>query len=108
VAKSSLRTPKRSAFDPPRAKNAGPAREPAFAPPEPPESWQAPIQRERAGPTRAVKPRAVSPRAEVVQEQQVLTILKSLVTKSPEARRLIKEVHSQLEELRRIDTLRKL
>ena len=40
-------------------------------------------------------------------EEQVYEVLKALVTRSPEAKRLLADVYRELESLRRLEKLRK-
>ena len=83
--------------------------------PEPPPifEWEAPQapapERATSAPARARASKQVGPAPRVSQsEAQVYQVLKSLVRKSPESRRLIKDIHKEIEALRRLERLRKL
>jgi hypothetical protein len=93
------------------AKKAKPAPRPAAA-------WTAPIEvpeeeeaaarpLNRRGPARA-RPRAAPPTPREQSEEQVLDVLRALVTRTPEARRLINDVYREIEALRKLDLMRKL
>jgi hypothetical protein len=87
----------------------------------PPAAWRAPVevveaeaeaeqasrpQLRRATP--AQRSRAAAPTPREQSEEQVLDVLRALVTRTPEARRLINDVYREIEALRKLDLMRKL
>ncbi len=81
-------------------------------PPRP--AWEAPAERVRQAERRYERPRNTrsAPRATAVPmtetEETAYQVLKTLVTRTPEAKRLIEEVYREVQSLRRLDKLRKI
>jgi hypothetical protein len=104
---------KRTAPDPRRLGASQAAKSPEIPREPPPFAWEAP----RSPPTRdervyeeSAARRPPPRRANVLKqatEEQVFEVLRTLVTRSPEARRLMQDVVKEIEALKRLDNLRK-
>ncbi|MFH1467668.1 MAG: hypothetical protein ABIO70_25000, partial [Pseudomonadota bacterium] len=75
---------------------------------EPVLSWRAPVARRGAGRAAQAPPSQAERVPREATERELLSILQSLSTGSPEGRKLLTEVARRISELRRVDALRKI
>ena len=61
-----------------------------------------------SAPTTAPPKEKVAPGIEQMAEQELLSVLRSLTVRSPEARQLLREVQEQIDEYWRIERLRRI
>jgi len=73
-------------------------------------SWTAPTARQTQKTPTSAPARKVHEAAalEEMAEQELLTVLRSLTVRSPEARQLLREVQEQIDEYWRIERLRRI
>jgi len=74
-------------------------------------SWEAPPHRQPGAPAPAAAAPPPTPREEPLEkltEREMLTVLRKLASRDPEARQMLREVGQQLEEFRRIERMREI